>query len=182
MTEKINKKYLLIFIGLIFLSLIAIFQYYKINKNNTEEIKSAKINNNVLLNEESCEKLRNQINNSLMQYNASQKHEIRDSDNTGDKPSLGLYIEYKELKDLFYSPITQACLYVESSKTIFKSGEDAEINKGDWRIAYDTYYLIDVKSGEQLKLKDDMPWAQRIVRGSDFYSDQEIQESINLYK
>ena len=182
MIDKTNKKYLLIIVGLIVLSLIAIFEYYKINKNNAEEIKSIKINKNVLLNEESCEKFRDKINNSLMQYNASQKHEIRDSDNTGNKPSLGLYIEYKELKDLFYSPITQTCLYVESSKTIFKSGEDAEIDKDDWKIAYDTYYLTDVESGEQLKLKDDMPWAQRIVRGSDFYSDQEIQESINLYK
>lgn len=179
MTDKINKKYLLIIVGLIVLSLVAIFEYNKINK---KEIESVKTNENILLNKENCEEFRDQINNSLMQYNASQKHEIRDSDNTGDKPSLGLYIEYKELKDLFYSPITQTCLYVESSKTIFKPGKDAKIDEGDWIIAYDTYYLTDVESGEQLKLKDDMPWAQRIVRSSDFYSDQEIQESINLYK
>lgn len=129
-----------------------------------------------------CEIYSEQINNSLMQFNVSQKHEIRDSDNTGENASFGLYIEYKSIKDLFYSPITKSCLYVESSKTLFKPSLSAQVNKGEWLVAYDTHYLIDAVTTEKMILKDNLPQAQRIVRGSEFYSEKEIQDSINLYK
>lgn len=173
-------------IVLISISLLTVFLlFYSLYKQNLtimvvqEQAKDRKLAEY----QKNCEIHRDKINEDFMQYNLSQKSEIRDSDNTGDNPSLGLYKEYKELKEIFYSPVTKSCLYLESSKTIFKPGEHAEINDIDkWLVAYDTYYLTDITSGEQLKLKDDMPWAQRIVRGGEFHSEQEIQKSVNLYR
>ncbi len=163
-----------LFIATLFIVLIySIFinpNYFKI-QNNTQNTY-----------QDNCKKYKDQIQYSLMQYNISQEHEIKDSDNTGDNPSLGLYTNYKELKDIFYSPVTKSCLYVKSLKTLFKPVTNNEIINDEWLIAHDTYYLIDITSEEQLILKDEMPWAHKVWRGHSYYSELEIQSSIDYYK
>lgn len=99
-----------------------------------------------------CEKYRDSIAKTINQYNNSQTPEIRNSNNTGteDEAINHLYVENKELKEVFYSPKVNSCLYLEISRTLMKSDPHAKANEGSWGTSFEYYNLIDALTGNQI--------------------------------
>lgn len=130
-----------------------------------------------------CETHRDAINEKIMHYNVSQNRELRDSNNTGEgEPVWGTYIEYLELKDLFYSPKLKKCVYLKSQKTLRRNGTDIIKADGSWKVIYDTYYLIDPTNETELEFVDGMPFLQITHRGEEFTPKKEIDSIISRYK
>lgn len=131
-----------------------------------------------------CEKFRLSINKKIQDYNVSRKREVRDSNNSvdSDQPVLNTYIEYKELKDLFYSPKLGSCVYLESGKTLMRLGTDIEAVGGDWKVIYDTYYMFKVPSHEEVIFNDDLPFLQIVHRGEEYTPENEANEIVSRYK
>jgi hypothetical protein len=129
-----------------------------------------------------CAKYKDAILKQEDQYNKSQKPEIRDSDNTGENPDYNLYVENNSLKEIFYSPKVNSCLYVESRKTLMKIGADAKPDVGEWSTVYDTYYLIDELTGKEIDFNKGLPFLQIIHRGERFTSEEEANVILSEYK
>lgn len=129
-----------------------------------------------------CEKYKSQMLDNISQYNSAQKPELRNSDNTGTNPMYGLYVESKELKQIFYSPKVDSCLYVESDKTLAKFGSDTKPDVGNWSTIYETYYLIDALTSKKINFYQGLPGLQIISRGYVFNSEKQADEIINPYK
>lgn len=131
-----------------------------------------------------CEKYNDKIQKRIKEYNLSQKPEIRDSSvpTNPEEPINHLYIENNVLKELFYSPKVDSCLYIESRRTLMKSDPNASPADGDWSISFETYYLIDALSGEEIDFNDGLPFLQMIHRSDRFNSEDYANELINKYK
>lgn len=130
-----------------------------------------------------CEKYKEDILKDINKYNNSQKPEIRNSNNDiSGEPINNLYVEQKELKELFYSPKINSCVYLESMKTLVKRGENANPDVGNWAISYDTYYLIDVLTGKQIDFNKGLPFLQIIHGGEIFNSEQDADQIIEEYR
>ncbi|MCX6721104.1 MAG: hypothetical protein NT026_00660 [Candidatus Staskawiczbacteria bacterium] len=129
-----------------------------------------------------CEKYKSQILDKINRFNSAQKPELRNGDNTGTNPDYNLYVESDELKEIFYSPKVNSCLYVESDKTLMKLGADAKPDVGNWSTLYETYYLIDALTNEKIDFYQGLPFLQIISRGDVFNSEKQANEIISAYK
>jgi len=130
-----------------------------------------------------CEKYNDKIQKRIREYNLSQTPEIRDSNNSDEgEPINNLYIESNELKELFYSPKVNSCIYVESRRTLMKPGVNMDSSSEGWSIVYETYYLVDALSGEEIDFNDNLPFLQIIHRGERFNSEDYANELISNYK
>lgn len=129
-----------------------------------------------------CEKYQDPILNKIKQYNNSQKPELRDSNNSGGEQMYNLYIENNSLKEIFYSPKVNSCVYLESRKTLAKKGLNAKEDVGDWDIVYETYYLIDALTGKEINFNNGLPGLQIIHRGEIFNYEKEADDIISQYK
>lgn len=129
-----------------------------------------------------CAKLKDSIIEKIKKYNGVQKPEIRNSNPDLSEPINDLYIENKELKEVFFSPKENSCLYVESRRTLFKPGAGAKPNIGEWNIYYETYYLIDALSGREVDFNDGLSFIETVHRGEPWNSELEVEILINEYK
>lgn len=129
-----------------------------------------------------CKKYSEKIEEKIKEFNIMQKPEIRDSSPNIESTINHLYIENNALKEVFYSPKLDSCLYVESKRTLMKSDPNANPNIGEWNISYETYYLIDALSGKEIDFNDGLPFLQMIHRGERFNSEDYANELINIYK
>jgi len=125
-----------------------------------------------------CEKYRDSIAKTINQYNNSQVPEIRNSNNTGtgDEAINHLYVENKELKEIFYSPKVNSCLYLEISRTLMKSNPNAKANEGNWGTSFEYYNLIDALTDNQI---DSIFTINRSERMDEYNGDGTI--SVNVY-
>lgn len=135
-----------------------------------------------LLKKNNCEIHRENILKYISNYNDSQKPEFRDSNNAGGDPIINLYVERKNLIDIFYSPKIDSCLYIESRQTLAKRGEDAKIDVGAWGVIYDTWYLIDALTDKEINFYGGQPYFQMIHRGEVFNTEIEANTIINEYR
>lgn len=125
-----------------------------------------------------CEKYRDPIAKRINQYNNSQTPEIRNSNNTGtgDEAINHLYVENKELKEIFYSPKVNSCLYLEISRTLMKSDPYSKANEGSWGTSFEYYNLIDALTGNEI---DSVFTINRSERMDQYNGDGTI--SVNVY-
>ena len=125
-----------------------------------------------------CGKYRDSLIKIINQYNNSQTPEIRNSSNTGagNEAINHLYIENKELKEIFYSPKVNSCLYLEISRTLMKSNPNAKANEGKWSTSFEYYNLVDALTGNQI---DSISTINRSERMDEYNNDGTI--SVNVY-
>jgi hypothetical protein len=127
-----------------------------------------------------CTKLKEEIIKKIISYNNSQTPEFGAS-----SPNLGidsLFVRSKEIKEVFYSPLVDSCLYLESNKTLIKYGLDAKPNVGQWSVDYDTYSLIDFLSNKQIDFNNGMNFLQVVHRGERFLDETQIDDIVKKYK
>ncbi|GEM_PF-2688413 len=130
-----------------------------------------------------CEKYTDSISKKINQFNASQKPEFRDSNNSGQgEPMYNLYIENNVLKEVFYSPKINSCLYLESRRTLVKPGANAKADIGNWSVDYETYYLVDVLTSKEIDFNKGLNFLQIIHRGEQFNSEKEADDILNEYR
>lgn len=150
-----------------------------IPKNNVNQ----KIGSDNFSKKVECEKYKDQIIKNINQFNLSQKPEVRDGNNNGTSDhDYNLYIESNEFKEIFYSPKVNSCVYLGSRKTLIKLGANADPNKGNWDISYETYYLIDVLTNKEIDFNKGLPFLQIISRGDQFISKKDADVIINDYR
>lgn len=120
-----------------------------------------------------CEKYKEGILENIQKYNISQKPEIRDSNNSNDnnEPVNNTYIDKKELKEIFYSPKINSCLYIEDLKTSMKYNANET-----WGVVYEYYNIIDVFTDKKLES------IKIINRGEVINFDMDIEKIMNKYK
>ena len=181
-----NKEKLVwpITIILIFIFFLIFVYFIQTKKSSKEEDNFIQYSQNVenrkeddyFLKKIECEKYREKIEQKIAEYNNLQVPEIRDSNNSGGEPIYNLYVENEELKDLFYSPKLNSCVYLKSLKTLVKRGADANPNIGSWSISYDTYYLIDILSNKEIDFNNGLPFIQIIHRGEVFNTEENLEE------
>ena len=130
-----------------------------------------------------CEKYKDSILNKIKQYNNSQKPELRDTNNSGyGEPMYSLFVESNSLKEIFYSPEVNSCLYLEDDQTLVKAGANAKPDVGSWSIDYEDYYLIDVLTGEKINFNNGLPFLKIINRGEMSTSEKNANVIIDKYK
>jgi hypothetical protein len=150
--------------------------------NNRKADVPVLIDNAINLNSVECKKYTNLITAKIDQYNALQKPEFKNSDNTGENPQFDLYINNNILKEVFYTPKINSCLYLESRRILVKPGTDAKPDVGSWSVAYETYYLIDALTYEEISFYQGMPFMQMINRGLQFHSEKEADDVLSEYR
>jgi hypothetical protein len=170
----------------------SVFYFLQINKQKTikedseksgQVVPDTKADSNEFSKKIECEKYKDQIIKSIKQFNSLQKPEVRDSNNSGEgEPMNNLYVENNELKEVFYSPKVNSCVYLESRKTLAKLEADANPKIGNWEIIYETYYLIDVLTSKEISFNDGSTSLQIIHRGEQFHSEQEADIIIDMYR
>lgn len=174
------KKYLLLLPAvLILMGAGCNSQVVKPNGTNTGEVVASDDFSKKI----ECERFQNSVGKKIKEFNDAQKPEIRNSNNdpTGE-PYNNLYVENNILKEVFYSPKVNSCLYLESKRTLVKRGEDAKPDVGPWGISYETYYLIDALSGKEIDFNQGVPFLQIIHRGELFTSEYDAYKIINEYR
>ncbi len=123
-----------------------------------------------------CEKYKVSVLNKIEQYNNSQKPEPVDSQ-TG---SFALAVENNVLKEIFYSPKTNSCLYWESRRFLAKSNAKPDV--GNWFIDTEDYYLVDVLTGKEVNFYEGLPFMQIIHSGEVFNSEETGYAVVSQYK
>ena len=157
----------------------------KIDRQRQEQIANEKKeqSDNLFEKKIECEEYQNKIVKKIDQYNKTQKPEYRDSNNSGfGEPMINLYVEQNELKEIFYSPKVNSCVYLESRKTLAKQGADARADVGIWDVIYDTYFLIDILNHKEINFNNGLNFLQVIHRGEEFNLQKEIDAVISKYK
>lgn len=91
-------------------------------------------------------------------------------------------LKNNSLKEIFYSPKVNSCLYLESQRTLIKRGANAKPDIGEWGIDYETYYLIDELTGKKIDFNDGLSFLQIIHRGEAFYSEEDAEALISKYR
>jgi len=130
-----------------------------------------------------CEKLTASISQKIQQHNDAQKVETRDSNNSGEGAAVyNRYIENSLLKEVFYSPKVNSCLYLESRRTLVKRGVNVKLDEEDWSISYETWYLVDALMDKEVELNDGLPFLQIVNRGEVFSDEKEANTIIDKYK
>lgn len=132
---------------------------------------------------EDCEKYRWLITENERIYNESQKMQLRDGNNSGEgKPEWNTYVEKNELKDLFYSPKSSSCLYLESRKTLMRRGLDTKTNGGEWGVIYDSWCLVDPSTGGEMMLDEPITCLNVIHRRESYTPADEVERILGEYK
>lgn len=154
----------------------------KIQQSDQVKQQTNNQNNAKILNSVECEKYVDPISTKINQYNALQKPEFKNSDNTGENTQYDLYKNNNLLKEVFYSPKINSCLYLESRRTLVKFGVDAKPDVGDWTIAYETYYLIDALTSKEIPFYKGMFFIQIISRGMQFHLEKDVGDALSEYR
>jgi len=197
-----KKEKLIWPITIIIIFLIIAITFYLISMNNTGKNINEKITtisenslpyfyqnkatstNTTFSKKIECEKYRNEIEEKIKQYNLSQKPEVKDSSVplNPEEPINHLYLKNNELKEIFYSPKVDSCVYIESRKDLIKSDPNANPNIGTWGISFESYYMIDALTNEEINFNNGLPFIDLIHRSEIFTTEKNAEKIINEYK